>query len=198
MLAYANMAERFASDAFWAGVTLIIGDERLVPLESTDSNWGEFERATSGRIKAGNPLVPPVGLSLNQAAETYSERINGLSSAGVAAPRMDHVWLGMGEDGHTLSLFPGRLEVGILDRAVIPIDNSPKPPPQRITLTLGALSNVGHCVIMATGAGKAEVLGEVFKKDSRLPVAAAARYIESHGGTVTWLLDEAAGSRLKV
>jgi len=197
VFAYAEMADLHGSDQFWQDVTLVMGDERLVPLASSDSNWGEFERATSGRLKVGNPLVPPVSMELVDAADRYQSQIRELIPEGSSGPRFDHVWLGMGEDGHALSLFPGRPEVDVMNRLVLGIDESPKPPPRRITLSRASFANVGHCVVMVTGQGKADALADALAPGSDLPVAVIASFIESCGGRVSWLIDEDAAARIR-
>jgi 6-phosphogluconolactonase len=109
-------------------------------------------------------------------------------------PKLDLVWLGMGEDGHTLSLFPGQEFLDESSELVLPIHNSPKPPPDRISLSLKALKNVTQCFILAQGAGKAEVVARALKQDLSLPIARAIKTIESGGGKVNWIIDKAAST----
>jgi 6-phosphogluconolactonase len=102
----------------------------------------------------------------------------------------------MGEDGHCLSLFPGHPEVEITDRLAVDVHDSPKPPPDRLSLTLPALRGTGCCAIVAAGGGKAEVIARARAGDDALPVTRAVKEITEAGGTVRWLLDRDAAAKL--
>jgi 6-phosphogluconolactonase len=102
------------------------------------------------------------------------------------------VWLGVGPDGHCLSLFPGRAEVEVRDRLVVPVHGAPKPPPDRVSLTLAALGGVERLLVLATGEGKAEAVARARAGDLTLPITRAVATVQAGGGTVTWLLDRAA------
>ena len=107
-------------------------------------------------------------------------------------PRLEVAWLGVGPDGHCLSLFPGRPELAVRDRLVVPVHDAPKPPPDRVSLTLSALAGVERLVVLASGAGKAEAVARARAGDQELPITRAVATVEDAGGTVTWLLDRAA------
>jgi 6-phosphogluconolactonase len=119
----------------------------------------------------GRVLIPPgqvhpipAELGPDAAAAAYTRAI---------APAMpfDLVLLGMGEDGHTASLFPGRDVSG--DALVIPVREAPKPPPERVSLTPRALGDCREMLILVTGAGKREALA-AWRRGSDLPVTRAA------------------------
>jgi len=105
-------------------------------------------------------------------------------------PEVDLLWLGMGEDGHTLSLFPGHQEINNQSRYVLPVNNAPKPPLERITLGLKALSEVKHCQVLASGSLKKDAYLKVQQKDSNLPMAQVNNYLLKHGCKVQWLVDK--------
>jgi 6-phosphogluconolactonase len=114
----------------------------------------------------------------------------GRSGRGV--PRLDLVWIGVGPDGHCLSLFPGRPEVEVADRLVVPVHGAPKPPPDRVSLTLAALAGAERLLVLAAGPEKAEAVTRALAGDRSLPITRAVAAVERAGGTVTWLLDRTA------
>jgi 6-phosphogluconolactonase len=192
--AYRILADRYATGVGWAEVTIAMGDERCVPLDDPDSNWGQLAKLLLDGLpdRGPNLLAPRTELSAEVAASDYQSRLAILDPLPSGRPRLDHVWIGIGEDGHTLSLFPGRLaELGSTE-LVVAVHDSPKPPPDRISLTLTALKGAVHCVVLATGAGKREVVRRALADDASLPVVAATHAVESAGGAVTWVMDEAA------
>jgi 6-phosphogluconolactonase len=104
------------------------------------------------------------------------------------------VLLGVGPDGHVASLFPGLPAIDDASGAwVLGVDGSPKPPPSRITLSLGAINSAARVAVVALGAGKAPIVGQALKGDGGelLPV----QRVRSAGG-VAWVLDEGAAGEL--
>ncbi|MFD5162816.1 6-phosphogluconolactonase [Streptomyces hawaiiensis] len=195
-----KLIARQAQGVDWSRVTIGMGDERCVSLDDSESNWGQAERDLLRHLPLaeGNLLKPAGAVSAQEAADYYESLVRDLPQALPGTPRLDLLWLGMGEDGHTLSLFPGLDEIEETSRLVAGVYNSPKPPPQRATLTLKAMRGVKVCHILVSGAGKAEALGKVLGdgENSNLPVARVAREIEAHGGKVTWFVDKTAGANL--
>jgi 6-phosphogluconolactonase len=193
-IVYDILAERYATSVRWTEVTVAMGDERCVPLDDPDSNWGQLAKLLLDRVTvdASKLLVPRTALGVRNAANDYQSRLASLDRLPSGLPRLDHVWVGLGEDGHTLSLFPGHLAELESRELVVAVHDSPKPPPERISLTLAALGGAAHCVVLAAGAGKREIVKRALAEDASLPVVAAMRAVEGAGGTVTWLLDEAA------
>lgn len=175
----------------WARVEVFFGDERCVPPDSPDSNYGMARRALLD-------LVPVPASSVHRirgeepdpegAAAAYEEELRSALGAG----GLDLALLGMGPDGHVASLFPGSdalAETRRLARAVV----APASPARRITLTLPALAASGAVIFLVAGAEKAERVAEVL--GGRAPWLPAAR-VHPAGGDALWLLDAAAASRL--
>lgn len=176
----------------WSKVTMLIGDERLVPYNSPDSNWGQIVLAlTTGKLAAMKLLPPRIELGASEAAAEYEQQLWGLPLTGAGIPRLDVLWLGVGHDGHTLSLFPDHPDFIATDALVIPVRDSPKPPPTRITLTLRALTGVTNAVVFATGASKKDALARALSVGD-LPIAQAAVAVEQAGGEAVWLFDQEA------
>lgn len=189
MLAYKILIDTYFDALDWSKVTIVIGDERMVPLHHDDSNYGTIIKLfdTSPDASKVKRIIPDTLLETNLAARDYSKKINAENIT-----EFDLVWIGVGEDGHTLSLFPDN--PGFIDPSsdwVIPVFDSPKPPSERISLSLTALEHVDELVIFAVGAAKQDALQEA-RLQRKLPIAVVADTVEMSGGEVRWLYDEAA------
>jgi 6-phosphogluconolactonase len=179
----------------WDRVRVAMGDERCVPVGHPDSNWGQAAAALLDHVPvpADHLLRPEGELGAEAAAGAYTRALAALPTAG-GGPRLEVVWLGVGEDGHCLSLFPGRPELAVDDRLVVAVHHSPKPPPDRISLTLAALAGTERLLVLAAGSGKAEPVARARAGDDRLPITRAVAAVRAAGGQVTWLLDRAAAA----
>jgi len=189
MLAYKKIIKDFSDALDWSKVTVLIGDERMVPLNHKDSNYGAivalFDK--SPELSKVKRLVPDTTVDVMTAARDYATKIEQENFI-----EFDLVWLGVGEDGHTLSLFAGNVAfTEPADAWVIPVYDSPKPPSERISLSLKALEHVDELVIFAVGASKQDAL-KAARLKRLLPISVASDVVESNGGEVRWLYDEAA------
>ena len=197
MAAYKRLA---ASDlragVEWERIRVAMGDERCVPVTDPDSNWGQAAAALLDHVPvpASHLLRPQGELGAEAAADAYQAALAELPPAPGGTPRLEVVWLGVGEDGHCLSLFPGRPEVEVADRLVVPVHHSPKPPLDRVSLTLAALTGTERLLVLAAGPGKANPVARARAGDDRLPLTRAVETVRSAGGEVTWLLDRAAAA----
>jgi 6-phosphogluconolactonase len=180
----------------WDRVRIAMGDERCVPVDDPESNWGQAAAALLDHVPVpeGHRLRMRGEVPAEQAAAEYEAALAKLPRGREGLPRLDLVWLGVGEDGHCLSLFPGHPELEVADRLVVPVHGSPKPPPDRVSLTLAALRGADRLTVLAGGAGKAKAIAAARGADPSLPIARAVATVEAAGGAVTWLLDEAAAA----
>lgn len=135
------------SDILWNRVQLVASDERCLPPDDSERNDNAIPGAIGPRRYTYHRFLAERGAEA--AAEAMEPVVGGLVPFDVVA-------LGLGEDGHTASLFPGRDLA--FDTLVIPVHNSPKPPPDRISLTPKALSQTQLMVYLVTGEGKREAL----------------------------------------
>jgi 6-phosphogluconolactonase len=180
----------------WDRVRVAVGDERCVPVEHPASNWGQAAAALLDHVPVPDHhrLRMAGELPGEAAADAYQAALAGLPAAGPGVPRLEVVWLGVGEDGHCLSLFPGRPEVEVADRLVVAVHDAPKPPPERVSLTLAALAGVERLLVLAAGDAKAGPVAAALAGDRALPIARAVQAVQRAGGAVTWLLDQAAAT----
>jgi 6-phosphogluconolactonase len=136
----------------WARISLFWGDERAVPPDHDDSNYGLAERLLLQPLHGHAPnaiRMKGESADLDAAAREYGEAL---------PPALDLIILGIGEDGHVCSLFPGHRALQIEDARVIAIDDSPKPPPKRLTLSLGYVLRTRHVWVVAVGPKKQGLL----------------------------------------
>lgn len=198
MDAYVQLARSYREAVDWSKVLVLLGDERCVPDDDPEATWPHIYETLLKYLplRPDHVLQPTPGVSAESASARYAQLLGALPYNERGVPRFDLLWLGMGEDGHTLSLFPGRPELALTQPFVVPVHDSPKPPADRITLTFGALTNVGECMILTAGDGKAEAVARALDDDMSLPIVQAVKVIELGRGQVTWLLDAAAGRML--
>jgi 6-phosphogluconolactonase len=161
------------ADVRWGRVTILFGDERCVPPDHPDSNFRMARAALLDRVSPASVHRMPAELGPDEGAELYSRVVASL------AP-LDIVVLGIGEDGHTASLFPGHPVLQVTGWAA-GVRNSPKPPPERVTLTLPAIQGARRVIVLATGAGKAEAVA--LARQGKVPsgMIAGARWLIDRG-----------------
>ena len=192
------MFEAMAAAEFdWSRVHVFWVDERCVPPDHADSNFGMTTRAWLDRVNLGLDQVHRIEgeWQAQQAAGDYVADIRRFFQLeGDALPRFDVVHLGMGPDSHTASLFPGEDLIddrrGIASSVYAAYKKS-----YRVTLLPGVLLNAAETVFLVAGSDKAEPLRDVFQEplDTSLrPVQLFAR----QSPNVRWFLDEAAGAHL--
>jgi 6-phosphogluconolactonase len=181
----------------WDKWEIFFADERAVPLDHADSNYGLLKAELLDKLPAG--VTPPVVHAIDQSqlddtqelADLYEQALvqSFASRDSVKLPIFDLLLLGCGPDGHTCSLFPGHELLRETDAWVAPIEDSPKPPPRRITLTLPVVTHAVRVAFVATGGGKKEVMKEIFEVGNGLPCALVN---EGCGDRCSWFVDDAA------
>jgi len=197
---YALLAEHpsLRNSLPWDKMKVFFGDERHVGPGHADSN---FQMATDAMLSKV-PLRPDQVHRIKgeysateQAAAEYEEVIRrefGLQAG--AFPRFDLILLGMGSEGHTLSLFPGTKALNETQR-IVTSNWVGKLCADRVTLTAAATNNAANVIFMITGADKACALKSVLEGPHE-PEQLPAQMIQPANGNVSWLVDEAAGSML--
>jgi len=180
---------------------IFYADERAVPLDSADSNHKLCTEYLFSKVPIPPAHIHTIDASLlddlDELADSYEKvLIQEFASRNSARfPIFDLILLGMGPDGHTCSLFPGHELLSEEDRWVAYIEDSPKPPPRRITLTYPVLNHAARVAFVAAGEGKADVLATVLDKpEEGLP---SSRVRPAQPGHVYWFVDDAASEKVK-
>jgi len=199
LLAAALTDEPAYSRIAWAAWHVFWVDERVVPLDHPASNYRAARVSLFQHlpIPASQIYALDPSLKATAAAAAYEEQLGHLFRPGPdELPRFDLILLGMGEDGHTASLFPNHILLNETKKWVAPIFDSPKPPPERITLTFPIINNARHVLFMATGEGKAEILPHIFTlADPTNPLPAAR--VQPRNGRLYWFVDQTAAKVLQ-
>lgn len=191
----------------WRQVHFWWGDERLLPSDDPERNAQQAHDALLDALIAEHGLpeenVHRMPTSEDAAdpeigAEMYATELQGHaadgSQDGLALPRFDVLLLGVGPDGHVASLFPGKAALEVTETTTTGEDSSPKPPPQRISLTFPAIHSAQRVWMVVSGADKAEAAAQALTPDT---VVAEIPAVNARGTRETiWHLDRAAASQL--
>jgi 6-phosphogluconolactonase len=196
---YALLAEEpYRTQVPWSLVHVFWGDERCVPPDHADSNYKLAYAALLAKVPLPETNIHRVpterGDCAGAAADYAQELVTFFHLEGRALPHFDLLLLGVGDDGHTASLFPGK--PALEERDALVVSSPPgRLPPQvdRVTLTLPVLNAARHVVFMATGVGKREIVTRILAgveatEGDLLP----AQRVRPAGGTLTWITDQAA------
>ncbi|KAK4157955.1 glucosamine-6-phosphate isomerases/6-phosphogluconolactonase-domain-containing protein [Chaetomidium leptoderma] len=181
----------------WDKWEIFFADERAVPHDHADSNYGLLKSELLDKLPQGTaaPTVHPIDADALDDTQELADRYEQTlvkSFAGrdsVRLPIFDLLLLGCGPDGHTCSLFPGHELLRETSAWVAAIEDSPKPPPRRVTLTLPVVTHAVHVAFVATGGGKKEIMKEIFEDNKGLPCALVN---EGCGERCSWFVDNAA------
>jgi len=178
----------------WKKWRIFFCDERLVPSDNEDSTYGAYLKAFENVIPITAQQFIPVNtnLSESQAALDYARKLRS-KLPGLRIPKFDLQLLGLGEDGHTCSLFPDHSLLDEKRKLVAPITDSPKSPPVRVTLTYPVL-NLSQSIFIVIGSSKADAVKRILQDNESLP---AGRVQPTRPNKVIWLIDSEAASLLE-
>jgi 6-phosphogluconolactonase len=187
-----------ARDAIdWSTVDIYWGDERFLPAGHPDRNETQARQALLDHVPVDPARVHPMepsdgryGDDPDAAAKAYAELLAGPENP---VPAFDILLLGVGEEGHTASIFPGSPAAHETERTVVAVRDCPKPPPTRISLTFPAIRRATEVWLLTTGASKAPAVAQALGGADEIAIPAA-------GATGTrrtrWLLDRPAATAL--
>lgn len=182
------------SEVDWSRVEVWFGDERFVAPDSSDRNC--LDARASFLDVVG---VPPENVhevpstaeasSVEEAAAMYARSLLEHGGGG-----LDVLMLGVGPDGHVASLFPGFPQLDVTDRVAVPVTDSPKPPPERVSLTFAALRRAKSVWFVVSGDGKADAVSRALASEGDVHET-PARGVQGTQETI-WFLDRGSASKL--
>jgi 6-phosphogluconolactonase len=198
-----RMGELLASPLYrdslpWGDLEIFWGDERWVPEESDESNFGTARRTFLDHVSVEPSRIHPFPTNLDDpmvAAERYAAELRAVFGETGDVPRFDLILLGMGDDGHTASLFPGTEVIHERERLVV-AHYVPKLHAVRLTLTPPVINNAKQVTFLVSGTGKAATLAKVLEGPinvDELP----SQVVRPTDGELSWLVDEAAAAQLR-
>jgi len=193
-LLFRILLEKYSGDAEWSKYIFYWVDERCVPPSSSESNFGEADRILFCRLKIS---IDKYRMKGEDDPEKEALRYGNLLKKNLpdknGFPEFDLIMLGMGDDGHTASIFPGQLEL-MSSNSICAVSFNPINLQKRLTLTGKVINNAANIFFLVTGKSKSAIIGDVFKKTEKsfeFPVS----YIKDDD-TVIWFLDKEATSLL--
>ncbi len=195
-LLFTCMGNHYADRLSWSSVHLFWGDERCVSPVDPESNYGMTKRCLLDKID-----IPPENIHRirgeddpEKEAHRYSAEISQFTPQKDGLPLFDLIILGIGEDGHTASLFPDQRGLMTSDR-ICEVARHPDTGQRRITITGKTINNASAVVFMVTGPGKADVVDKIINKKPGFENFPASGIVPRFG-SAKWLLDQGAGRLL--
>ncbi len=197
--AYARLANKYSNWSGWRKVIIGWGDERCVPAEHADSNFRMAHESLLAHVPvlADNIYRMPGELPRETGAALYEANLRNIF-VDQDAPRFDLILLGMGEDGHTASLFPGSPALDESGHWVVGVAHEQPPLPlvPRLTITFPVINAARNVLLLVSGANKAFTLIQVFNPQPADRASLPVQRIQLKSGTLTWMLDAAAAKDL--
>ena len=184
-------------DVDWTKVDFWWGDERYVPASDDDRNAKQAWDAMLSHLDVSPGRVHEMPASdgphetVQDAATAYGDQVRERGTG-----EFDVLMLGLGPDGHVASLFPGSDQLDVDDAIAVAVTDSPKPPPERVSLTFGALNRSDEVWFVVAGSGKAEAVAKALATGDDAADVHDIPAVGVHGRTRTvWFLDEDAASQ---
>jgi 6-phosphogluconolactonase len=195
VLLFSALADKFGEKAPWEYAHFFWGDERCVPPHDPESNFGMASRIFLEKIKIPHTNIHRIigEDDPEREAVRYSEDILRFTRQRHGLPVFDLIILGLGDDGHTASIFPGQTEL-LTSEKICSIALHPVTGQKRITLTGPVINNAETVIFLVSGANKAEIVADIIEKPGITDYPAAS--IEPSGGVLKWYLDTDAASML--
>lgn len=196
MRLYDLLGNQFQNNMDWEHAHFFWGDERCVPVNDAENSYNQAKHIFLDKVKVPAENIHRIQSDLKpaEAATDYASTLKVFSEPPLAWPRFDLVLLGMGEDGHTASLFPGS-PVNVDSPTLAVTANYQDRPANRVTLTQNVFNDARNIFFLISGINKAVTLLNVLNEED-LPELYPAQRIDPHNGNVIWLVDKEAASQL--
>jgi len=194
---YEKLGKEYNELIPWQRVHFWWGDERCVSPDDENSNFKMAKDALFSCISIPEENIHRIKgeNNLEKEADRYTEEIKKNLNYRGENPVFDLVLLGLGEDGHTASIFPDQLEL-FGEKRICAVTKHPLTGQKRVTLTGTVLNNANRVFFVVTGLSKSMRVSEIMNNDEAAKLL-PAYYIELKNGSLIWFLDEAAASRIK-
>jgi 6-phosphogluconolactonase len=197
LLLFNVLAENYENKIEWSRINFFWADERCVPPDSPESNFGSAYNALFRNI-----VISPANIHRikgeavpEEEAERYSGEVRQLVSAKHSLPSFDLILLGIGEDGHTASIFPGQEELIMSDK-LYAVSYHPATGQKRITMTGKIINNSTDVSFLVSGRNKAEIVSRIINKKGNTENLPAAN-IAPLSGSLNWFMDLSAAEKLE-
>jgi 6-phosphogluconolactonase len=196
MRLYDLLGNSFYDKLDWKRTHFFWGDERCVPVDDAGNSYGQTKKVLFDKINIPDENIHRIlsELEPDSASREYARTLTVFAEPPLAWPRFDLTLLGMGDDGHTASLFPNS-PMDVDSPTLVVTANYQGRPANRVTLTQKVLNSSRNVLFMVAGKSKAVTLSRVLS-DKYIPVELPAQRIAPQNGTLTWLVDAEAGSLL--
>jgi 6-phosphogluconolactonase len=191
---YKVLARDYADKLDWSRVHIFFGDERTVPPHHEDSNYRTAYETLLSHLTVGSVHQMRCELPPTEAAMDYEQQLREFFRRS-EVPSLDLILLGLGEDGHTASLFPETTALDVTDRWVV-ANPVLKLETSRLTLTIPVINAAKAVTFLVAGESKAKALKGVLQGDAN-PRGYPAKFIRPQRGDLTWMVDRAAASSLE-
>lgn len=192
------LAEAYKDKLDWSRLHFLWGDERCVPHDDPESNFGVVKALLFDHVPVAWEQVYPVDTSLEPeaAARAYRElMLQLLPSNSDGLPIIDVNMLGMGGDGHTASIFPSNMNELLTDERICAVATHPESGQKRVTMTGPVINASDEIAFLVTGSGKAEPIGKILNGEAGAEAFPTA-HIQPTSGKLRWFMDEAAAAKV--
>lgn len=197
-LLFSLLGNHFSNSADWEYAHFFWGDERCVAADNSESNYGMARRKLFDRIDISSSNIHRIAGESDPETEAarYSGEILEFTESSNGLPRFDLIILGLGEDGHTASIFPGMLNLMESDK-ICAVTTQPVSNQNRITLTGKVINNGSRIVFLVTGKKKAEIVEKIIKEREGYKNFPASHVVPVKGD-LSWYIDLEAATLIEV
>ena len=192
---FSVLGNHFINNTRWDIVDFFWSDERCVPPDNSESNYKMAKELFLDKIKLSSEKIHRIkGENIpEKEAERYARVIKSTLTSRLGFPVFDVIFLGLGEDGHIASIFPGDEKV-INSEKICEVTLHPVSGQKRITLTLPVINNAQKVIFMVSGAGKAKIVAEILNNQGSRNYPAGM--VHPYSGKLYWFLDLESSSLL--